>query len=386
MERNIRLLALFNFFTDFKLHSAVLIIYFSRVTGSFGLAMSLFSVVMVSSAVFEIPTGIFSDLIGRKRTIVLGALSATISAVCYALGFSYASLLIGALFEGVSRAWYSGNNEALLYESLPANGNKETFAYYLGKTSAMFQLALMIGAVVGSIIANWSFPLIMWLSVLPQVVCLIISFFFIEPPRITKGKSNIFFHLNISITHIWHNKKLRLLSLQEVLRYGIGESSFHFNAAFIQTLWPIWAIGLSRLMTFSGAFVSYWYSNKIIKKIGEYNVIIFANMFTRIINLIAYGLPTVISPVLMGTTSLTYGASMVSNNSLMQKEFTHEQRATLASITSLFGNLFYGVFSIALGFYADSFGPAQALIAVQLLMFCVLYIQWKLKTFSLEKK
>ena len=85
MERNIKLLALFNFFTDFKFYSAVLVIYFAKVTGSYTLAMSLFSVVMLTSALFEVPTGIFSDMIGRKKTVMLGAVSATVSAVFYAV-------------------------------------------------------------------------------------------------------------------------------------------------------------------------------------------------------------------------------------------------------------------------------------------------------------
>lgn len=382
MERNIKLLAAFNFFTDFKFHSAVLIIYFARITGSYALAMSIFSVVMVSSAVFEIPTGIFSDMIGRKKTVMMGACSATLAAIFYAIGYSYLPLLIGAVFEGLSRSWYSGNNDALLYDSLDQTGKKETFAHYLGKLSSMFQLALMIGAVIGSILAQWSFPLIMWLSVIPQATCLVLSFFLRDPPTLIKGKANIFSHLKISALHLWNNKRLKLLSFQDILRFGIGESSFQFNAAFIQTLWPIWAIGFSRLMSYGGAFISFWYSSKIIKKIGAYDVLILANLYTRITNLFSYGFPTVFSPILMGTTALTYGASEVSKDTLMQKEFTHEQRATLSSINSLFGNLFYGIFSPILGVIADAYGPAKALIVVQVLMFGVLAIQIKLKKMS----
>jgi len=37
------------------------------------LEMNLFSIIMISSAVFELPTGIFSDFIGRKKTMMLGA-------------------------------------------------------------------------------------------------------------------------------------------------------------------------------------------------------------------------------------------------------------------------------------------------------------------------
>lgn len=382
MERNIKLIAAFNFFTDFKFHSAVLIIYFAGVTGSYTLAMSLFATVMVSSAICEIPTGIYSDRIGRKHTMIMGALAATISAILYATGHAYWPLFIGAIFDGLSRSWYSGNNEALLYESLEQSGRKNHFAHYLGKTSSMFQLALMIGAVTGSIMAQWSFTLIMWLSVIPQVLCFVISLFIVNPARIHQGKTNIYAHLKRSAFHIWNNKKLKLLSVQDIISFGIGESSFHFNAAFIGTLWPIWAIGFSRVISYGGAFISYWFSGKIIKRIGEYNILIYANIYTRIANFIAYGFPTIASPLLMASSSIFYGATDVSKNSLMQKEYTQEQRATLGSITSFFGSMFYGIFSPLIGFIADSFGPANALLFVQCCMLSVLYINYRLRRMS----
>jgi len=379
MERNIKLLSLFNFFLDFKFHTAVLIIYFARVTGSYVLATSIFSAVMVSAALFEVPTGIFSDKVGRKKTVMLGAVSATISAILYAMGHSYWPLFAGAIMEGLSRAWFSGNNEALLYDSVRESGSQETFAHHLGRTSSMFQLALMIAAVVGSIIAQWSFPVIMWLSVVPQFICLIISFSLQNPKQFTEGKANIFSHINISAFHLWNNKRLRLLSLQDILSFGIGESSFHFNAAFIGTLWPVWAIGFARLISHGGAFVGYWFSGKLNKKIGDYNMLIIANIYTRVANFIAYGIPTLLSPILMSSSSIFYGTSQVAKNSLMQHEYTNEQRATLDSMSSFFGNIFYGVFAVFLGFFADAYGPAKALIMVQVCMLSVLYINIKLK-------
>jgi len=379
MERNIKLLALFNFFTDFKFHSAVLILYFVKMTGSFTLAMSLFSVVMVSAALFEVPTGIFSDKIGRRKTVIIGALSATLSAIFYAIGHSYLPLFIGALAEGLSRSWYSGNNDALLYDSLNQTGKKEAFAHYLGKTGSMFQLALMIGAVAGSVLAQWSFTIIMWLSVIPQICCFIISLFLQEPKNITKGKTNIFSHIKISAFHLWNNKRLKLLSIQDIMSFGIGESSFQFGAAFINTLWPVWAIGFSKMISYGGAFISYWFSGKIIRKMGEYNILIISNIYTRVANVIAYGLPTVFSPVLMASSSIWYGVKQVSVSTLMQKEYTQEQRATLASMSSFFGSLFYGIFAPIIGLVADSYGPAKALLMVQVCMLPVLYINFKLK-------
>lgn len=382
MERNIKLLGLFNFFTDFKFHSAVLIIYFARVTGSYVLATSLFSVVMLSSALFEIPTGIYSDIIGRKKTVILGALSATLSAVLYATGHSYWPLFAGAILEGLSRAWYSGNNDALLFDSVRESGRSETFAHHLGRTSSMFQLALMFGAIIGSVLAQWSFPLIMWLSVIPQAICFIISFYLRNPQHIIKGRANIFSHIKISAFHLWHNKKLRLVSLADIFGFAFGESSFQFGSAFIATLWPIWAIGFAKMISYGGAFISYWFSGKIIKKIGDRTILIIANIVTRILNFIAYGIPTVISPVLMSSSSIFYGATEVAKNSIMQQEYTHEQRATLSSMSSLFGSIGYGIFAPVIGLVADAYGPAKALIMVQFCMLFVLYLLFKLKQYE----
>jgi MFS family permease len=85
-KQNITLLAWHNFFTDFKLYSAVAILYFTHVTGSLALGMSIFSIASIADAVFEVPTGILSDMVGRKNTIVLGSLASIAYAVCYAVG------------------------------------------------------------------------------------------------------------------------------------------------------------------------------------------------------------------------------------------------------------------------------------------------------------
>lgn len=380
MERNIKLLGIFNFFTDLKFHAAVLIIYFTKVTGSYTLATTLFSVVMISSALFEVPTGIFSDKIGRKRTVIFGALSATTSAVLYAMGTSYWILFMGAIFEGLSRAWYSGNNDALLYDSLKQLRKPNEFSHHLGKVSSMFQLSLMIGAVTGSIMAQWSFQLIMWLSVIPQIIGLVVSFQLIDPERLTKESANIYAHIKLSALHLWNNKKLRLLSAVDILNFAIGEASFKFGAAFIETVWPIWAIGFSRMISFGSAFVSFRLSGKVIKKIGDLNILLYSNVFTRIVNFIALGFPSIISPLLMSSTAILYGAREVSINNLMQKEYTHEQRATLASLSSLIGNILFGVIAPLVGLLADAYGPAKALLVAQVGMLSIAGIVLKLKS------
>jgi MFS family permease len=161
LHKNIKLLAWFNFFLNFRFYAPIAIIYFAKISGSYTLGMSVFSVTMLSSALLEVPTGIFSDRVGRKNTVVLGAISTALSVILYAVGGKYWILIAGALLEGLARSFYSGNNDALLHDSLTENNQIEHYSEFYGKTGSTAQIALAITAIAGSIIANWSFTWVM---------------------------------------------------------------------------------------------------------------------------------------------------------------------------------------------------------------------------------
>jgi MFS family permease len=378
MRRNIKLISLFNFFSEFSLFGAILIIYFARVTGSYALGMSLFSVAMVSSALFEIPTGVFSDYLGRKKTMILGNLCGILAVIFYALGINYSVLLIGALFEGFQKSWYSGNNEALLYETLSESNQQTDYDHYLGRTSSMFQLAAAVGIILGGVIATWSFSLIMWLSLIPQLICLVIAVQIVDPKKQKIESTNIYSHITAAAKKIWSNTKLRLLSLNSIVGFAIGEAGWQFGAAFINTLWPLWAVGFSKVLSSLGATWSFWYSGKLIKKFGAFRLLLISDIYSKIVSIFSVAFPTVASPLLMTTTSVFYGADEVAKSKLMQKEFSDQQRATLGSMNSFLGKLAFGAFAVILGLFADKFGPAKALLFAYVLSLPTLWINWVL--------
>ncbi|MCL4417205.1 MAG: MFS transporter [Patescibacteria group bacterium] len=374
--RNIKILTWFNFFTDFKLYAPVAIIYFSRVSGSFALGMSIFSIATISAASFEVPTGVFSDYIGRRKTVIWGALCAVIYSIFYAIGGSYVFLAAGAIFDGISVSFYSGNNDALLYDSLSQHREDHRYAEYLGKLSSMFQIALAVSALIGAFIANWSFAWVMWISVIPQLVCLILSFFLVEPENISKRSGNIYNHLKEAFSLFITNKKLRLLSLSSIILSGVGEASYQFQAAFYSMLWPIWAIGFAKALSNIGATVGFRFSGNIIKRFGAIKTLVGANIYSRVLNMIAVIYPTFLSPLLMSLTSPSYGVVSIARTSLMQKEFRNEQRATMGSLNSFFGSIFFAVVSFMMGFIADKISPAMALLLFQILLLPTIWLNW----------
>jgi MFS family permease len=376
-QKNIKLLAWFNFFTDFKLYSGIAIIYFSSITHSLALGMSIFSIANIADAVFEVPTGILSDRIGRKMTIIFGAIASILYSICYAIGGSFLILALGALFQGLSVAFYSGNNDALLHDSLKESGKEKDYHDFLGKLSSLFQLALAIGAVLGSVLATKSFALVMWLSVVSQIICFFISLRIVEPNIPIKKSANIYEHMKEAFQLFKTNKKLRLVSIAGILGSSVGEATFQMQAAFYNTLWPLWAVGIAKMVSYIGAMISFYFSGPFINKFKEIKVILIGNIYSRIINSLAVLFPTQASPLLYSSTSIFFGSLTVAKNSLLQKEFTPHQRATISSLNSLAESLCFAFFAYFLGYIGDRIGSAKTLFVAQLFSLIGTYLYWR---------
>ncbi len=367
MHKNINLFSWFNFFTEFKFYAPIAILYFAQVSGSYALGMSVFSIITVSSAFLEIPTGIFSDRIGRHKTIILGSFFALIASIFYSIGGSFMILAIGSIFMGLCNAFYSGNNDAFIHDSLAENNEEHRYAELYGKISKMSQIALGLSAIIGAVLLlKGSFSLLVWLSVIPQVICFFLSFAFTEPKVHSSKSGNIYLHLKEALLAFKHNPKLRLLSVSSIIGYGFGEVSFQFQAAIYSLVWPAWAIPIAKIFSYFGAAISFHFSGRTIKKFGELKMLLAGNAWARFVTTVPAIFPSVLTPVLMSTTSLFYGTTVVAKSSLMQKEFKQEQRATMGSLDSFFGSICFGIVAFLVGLVADKLSPVVALLIIQI--------------------
>lgn len=374
-NRNIRLLKIHKFLIGLIFWGPIGILYFQKVSGSFTLGMSIFSISVISTAIFEVPTGVLSDRVGRKRTLILGSFCFVLAYLFYAIGTSYLVLVIGSICTGIGRAFYSGNNKALLYDTLKEGGREDQYDHYIGRTNSGMHLALGASAIIGSFVASYSFKAVMWLSLIPRVINLVTAFFFLEPSIVTtKIEINTFGHIKESFRHFRRNKRLRVLTIASAIKKGLGESSFQFRGAFIEQLWPIWAIGFPNVLSSFFASVSLFYSGSIIKKFGDKLVLIGGGLYSVIVNFIAYAFPSVISPALITTTSFSFGAGISARSKLFQREFTDEQRATMDSMKSLLSYLLIGLVSMLIGFVADLIGPSKTLILANVMTLIPLYM------------
>jgi MFS family permease len=394
--RTVRLLSWFNFLGDFRLYAPVAILYYARIAGSYAAGMTVFSATMLASMVLELPTGVLSDWLGRKMTIVTGAALGVASVACYATASGVWLLMAGAVLEGAARAFFSGNNNALLFDSLREDGQEERFHDFMGTIGSYGQFALAVSALLGSLVAQDSFRLVMVLSVIPQAASLVLSLFIPGTAReeraagtraagtavllarspAERGSDPVRLFVR-AVRRFFSNRRIVAVGGANMVSDAVGEACYQFSSAFVATLWPVWAIGIARTLSNFGAAVSFKVSGKLIDRFKELPLLIAARLYGRVAHIAAVVLPTPASPVIISSSSLFFGVSVVSGESVLQKEFSDDERATMGSIGSMGGSLLMAAFAPLLGLLADAVGPAKALLCAQLFMLAPLGVLWR---------
>ncbi len=390
MSPNVRLLRWISFFSEFRVYGPFAVIYYAQVVGSYTLAMSVFAAAAVTSALMELPSGLLSDGIGRKPTLLLGSFCSVAGVVLLALAQDASLLLLGGMLGGVASALFSGNNDALLYESLALTGQQDTFHHEFGGVASMAHLALSVAALVGGIAGIWSIQLVIWLSVPPMALAFVLALM-IEEPRLGKlplpnlrnadrPSPRAWSDFVTALRHVSAHPRLVLLMLAQAMGSGIGEARFQFRPAFFGTLWPLWALGVLHAAGDLIASAGFRFSGRIIDRFGHLRVLIAGNLFGQAAGLLGVWLANVLSPVIMTATSFTYGASTTAQEHLLQMNFTDEQRATLRSLAAVAASLFMAVVSVGLGWVGDAFDARTALglgLLMQLVVLPVYIVLFK---------
>lgn len=377
-SKNIKLFGLFNIFESFDFLAPIRIVYFQQATHSYTLAASLISIIWISSALLEVPTGIFSDFIGRKKTIIWGAISISLAYVLYALGFgNYWVLALGAFLQGASRAFYSGNNDAYLYDLVDEKEKETKFPAFYGRIYSLLSFSALVTALLSGVLAGWSFSLMICLSAIPQFFSLFVAILLPEVKVIKSETSNIYTHLKDSFKEIKGNINLRYLSLASIFG-GAGSAAYEFHAAVFSAVWPLWAIGIARALQELTCTVSYYFSDKIIKKFGALNTSIFQTIFSWLGSVVAVIVRSIASPFFIISGFILLGASDTASQTLQQKEFTDKQRATIASLNSLGSSLYFTFVMYIAGLIANRYDAFMGLLTTQIFFIPVIYYRLKL--------
>ena len=183
MSRNLRVLYGFAFFNPFMIVIPVWVPYLLTQGITMRQFMELQAVFAIVILCGEVPSGLLSDLWGRKKTLLLGTTLKAVSFSLLPLWSSYEGFLFYHLTMGIASSMISGGDVALLYDShLDAGGEKSRGAAVLGNMKLAGQTGAGVSALLGGAIVTLSYGHLLWANAILSWIPPLLVLGVIEPP------------------------------------------------------------------------------------------------------------------------------------------------------------------------------------------------------------
>ncbi|MDT8442695.1 MAG: MFS transporter [Desulfuromonadales bacterium] len=109
----------------------------------------------LATLIMEFPSGYLSDRLGYRFALNLACLLGISGWTTYTLASTFTGVLLAELQLGVSYAFISGADSALLYETLRHGDREEHYARYDGKMTAWAQIGEAAGALGAGVLYGW---------------------------------------------------------------------------------------------------------------------------------------------------------------------------------------------------------------------------------------
>ena len=195
LERNVRLFVWFRVLFNARFYYPIFAVFFT----SMGLSVSQFlwlnALWAVTIVLFELPSGVLADLVGRRQLVLFSALSMLVEMLLLIVApqgagwWLFAVCAVNRVLSGLAEAAASGADEALAYDSVKLLYDDESkrasrWDDILVATMRWRSLAMVVAMLVGALVFDHQrmtslfgeFPA--WVSLkLPILLCFISSIF-----------------------------------------------------------------------------------------------------------------------------------------------------------------------------------------------------------------
>lgn len=162
----------YGFLKNLRLFEPFIILFFLENNLTFLQIGVLYSIREITRNVFEIPAGIISDSLGRKRTMIASFGLYIVSFVTYYFAQSYAAFIVAMIIYSFGDAFRTGTHKAMIFDYLKMNHWEDQKVYYYGHTRSWSQFGSAISALVAGFLVffSGSYRMIFIYSALPYIL------------------------------------------------------------------------------------------------------------------------------------------------------------------------------------------------------------------------
>ncbi|MBN2142026.1 MFS transporter [Candidatus Woesearchaeota archaeon] len=367
LEANIWKYFLYQFLSQWTLFLPFIIFYFLEI--GYGLTQIMIFTAGMSLTVFvsEIPTGYIADRIGRKGSIIISAVLLISSTSILFFAESFFLLLLSYVLLGLSDAFVSGADSALIYDTLLSKKREKEYKKIEGRAHFFAEMGVITSSLMGAAVITRGIKWTIAFSLVGYVIMFFVALSFKEPKIYNKiaplPLKKELLSLGDILKRSLKHKVLLGLFMYMFLVMGTSNVIFtiyqpYFSDASIPLPWYGIIFAVMSVFTGLAALKAHW----VEEKLGVRGSLIM--------------IPLILSLSLLGAGFFYawYGVAFFFLREMVRGfvfpvlgDYTHkiaksEERATVLSIGSMFSRVGYGLIALAFGVFGDAFGLQPTLL------------------------
>lgn len=396
-DKNIKKFSFYGLLKNLKFFEPFLYIFFLSLGFSYLQIGGLISIREITKNILEVPSGIFADHYGRKKSLQICFVLYIMSFVLFYFGNLYLIISLAMIIFGIAEAFRSGTHKAIIFLYLDKNDISEKKTEVYGRTRSYSLIGSAISALIGGFIVfvESDYRLIFLFSILPYILDFILISSY--PDYLDGAKNNKLSFKILYSSGLESLKKLifRLKDLRKgIINSGVYDGFFKVLKDYLQPVLKIEIISLplflniaeeKRLSVLLG--LSYAVIH-LISSYGSRNAFKLKNAFaesSKILNLFyivtaliiafigitinsGYTLIIIILFVLFYVLRSIRRPVMVDYIADIIEE---KERATMLSIESQFRTLFIIITAPVIGYVADLWGLRIMFLTAALTMILI---------------
>lgn len=327
---------------------------------------------------FEVPTGVVADTVGRKASYLLGTVTLAITTGLYWMLWVWHAPFVWwaivSVFLGLGFTFFSGAVDAWLVDALASVGFTGSLEGVFGRGLIVTGIAMFTGSVLGGFVAqltNLGVPFVLRAVVL--VVMFVIAALVMKDLGFTPDRSEGPIRatrtvLRASIQYGLKKRSVRFMILAAPFASGVGIYAFYAMQPYLLELYgdptAYGVAGLAAAILSLAQVAGGVLAPRVRGMFHKRTTVVISASVASVLLLIALGLNSIfwLALVLLVLWGFVFAVVGPVRQAYLNGMIPSKQRATVLSFDSLFGSAGGVVIQPALGRAADLWGYGTSLV------------------------
>lgn len=323
----------------------------------------------LSILVLEIPSGYLADVIGRKRTLILGAAFLPVGIGIYAFTGTFYSFILAEFVLAIGNSMRSGCDSAIIYDTLIQMKQESEYKKFEGKSIFFTRVGTSAASILGGLLALLTLRVPFYVNIATSALMLPIALSLLEPKRKKLESASPFKDILRICRFSFTNIQLRFLIIYGALILSSGVTAVWAYFLYYESLGI--SIGYFGILFAIFQLSSAYGAKKahvLEKFLGEKKSLFVLLLIAPVFVLLGIIKSIFLIPLIF-FNAFIWGFSAPIFYDLINRVIKSDIRATVLSVANMAGSLSFVILSPIFGKLVDFFSLSRAYIILGIYFF-----------------